>query len=66
MTAKEVVRRTLNAYLLGDDSFLNCCKAFIRMKIQEDVFAEFGLTASEVIQLSEIKKAVIAKIEEAH
>ncbi len=63
MTNKEVIRRILNAYLLGDDSFVHCCQAFIKMKIHEDVFAEFGLTTREVLQLSEMKRNVLNNIE---
>lgn len=63
MTNKEVIRRILNAYLLGDDSFVHCCQAFIKMKIHEDVFAEFGLTTHEVLMLRDLKRSVLNDIE---
>ena len=64
MTKKEVIRRILNAYLLGDDTFIHCCHAFIKLKIHEDVFAEFGLSTKEVLMLSEMKRRVLNDIED--
>lgn len=64
LTNKEVLRRILNAYLSGDDTFFNCCRTFIKMKIYDDCFADFGLTTEEVLQLSEMKKEAMHRIDQ--
>lgn len=58
LTGKEVLRSILNAYLSGDDTFIHCCRTFIKMKIQTDCFADFGLTVEEVLRLSEMKQEI--------
>lgn len=63
LTRKEVLRRILNAYLSGDDTFIHCCTAFIKMKIYTDCFADFGLTVDEVLSLSEMKREVQYEID---
>lgn len=64
ITNKEVIRRILNAYLSGDDTFIHCCQTFIKQRIYDDCFADFGLTTQEVLMLSEMKKSVLNKIQE--
>lgn len=63
LTRKEVLRRILNAYLSGDDTFIHCCRTFIKMKFYADCFADFGLTVEEVLRLSEMKQDIQYEID---
>ena len=58
MPVKEVIRRILNSYLQGDDTFIHCCQTFFLMKRYHDCFADFGLTMDEVMDLVDRKIGV--------